>query len=77
MSEQRASWPVRFYRWLFGGPFRQLPPPFGNPVPPELQQFEQETADAQRRAIGGVAQHAPAHHAKSSPARGDSSLERQ
>ena len=36
MSEQRASRPKRFYRWLFGSPFRQLPPAFGNPVPPDL-----------------------------------------
>jgi hypothetical protein len=77
MSEQRASWPRRFYRWLFGGPFRQLPPPFGNPVPPDLQQFEAEARDAQLHGIGGVARQAPAHHAKSSPARDDGSLERQ
>lgn len=77
MSEQRASWPRRFIRWLFGGPFRQLPPPFGNPVPPDLQRFEEEAADATRHAIGGVSHPASSHHAKTQPARQDSSLERQ
>ncbi len=77
MSEQRASWPRRFYRWLFGGPFRQLPPAFGNPVPPDLQKFEAEAEEAGRRGIGGVARQAPAHHAKTHPARPDESLERQ
>lgn len=77
MSEQRASWPKRFIRWLFGSPFRQLPPPFGNPVPLDLQQFEAEADDAQRQGFGGVAGQASSHHAKSSPARGDESLERQ
>ena len=77
MSEQRARWPKRFYRWLFGSPFRQLPPAFGNPVPPDLQQFEAEADAAQRQGIGGVARQAPSHHAKTHPARVDESLERQ
>ena len=77
MSEPRASWPRRFIRWLFGGPFQQLPPQFGSTVPPDLQRFEETAEDADRRGFGTVAQRAPMHHAKTQPARTDSSLERQ
>ena len=37
---------TRFARWLFGSPFRDLPPAFGNTVPPELRAFEAEAAEA-------------------------------
>lgn len=77
MSEKRARWPKRFVRWLFGGPFRQLPPPFGSPVPPDLQRFEDDAADATRHGIGSASHPAPSHHTKTHPARQDESLERQ
>ena len=77
MSEQHASWPKRFVRWLFGGPFRQLPPQYGSTVPPDLQQFEAEAEQMRHQGLGGVAGKAPVRHAKTSPARADSSLERQ
>ena len=33
--------PLRhFARWLFGAPFQELPPEFGDPVPPDLRAFE-------------------------------------
>jgi hypothetical protein len=37
----------RFVRWLFGAPFQNLPPEFGDTVPPELRVFEEEAAQAQ------------------------------
>ncbi|OQA45501.1 MAG: hypothetical protein BWY52_01282 [Chloroflexi bacterium ADurb.Bin325] len=77
MSESNVSWPRRFVRWLFGGPFRQLPPQYGNTVPPDLQQFEEEAANAGRQGFGDVAHGAPVHHAKTQPARPDGSLERR
>lgn len=77
MSEPHVSWPRRFIRWLFGGPFRQLPPQFGSTVPPDLQRFEETAENAGRRPFGHVAQSPPVHHAKTQPARADSSLERQ
>ena len=77
MRHGQITWPRQFARWLFGGPFRALPPPFGNQVPPELRMFRFEAAEAQRRGLGKVAVGMPAHHEKTRPARQDSALERQ
>ena len=44
MSPRVKSYPGRFARWLFGSPFRDLPPAFGDTVPPELRAFEAEAA---------------------------------
>lgn len=41
-------------RWFFGAPFRQLPPGFGETVPPELQAFEANAEEAQRHPKGNV-----------------------
>ena len=71
------SWPNRFARWLFGSPFQELPRPFGDPVPADLQAFEARSSEATRQGIGGVAEPAPTPHKKSRPKRLDSSLERQ
>ncbi|HBY95975.1 MAG TPA: hypothetical protein DEP84_18810 [Chloroflexi bacterium] len=38
----------RFLRWLFGAPFEQLPPEFGDPVPPEVRIFEAEAEEGLR-----------------------------
>ena len=68
---------TRFARWLFGSPFRELPPAFGNTVPPELQVFEAEAAQVSRRGLGGVATPVPVRHRKTHPARLESWMERQ
>jgi hypothetical protein len=44
----------RFIRWLFGAPFEELPSEFGDPVPPELRQFEAETEEVQHHPQGSV-----------------------
>ena len=77
MKRNLRSWPMRFVRWLCGSPFRRLPAAFGNPVPPDLQAFEAQAAEATRRGLGGVAAQAPVPHLKTKPARLDSALERQ
>lgn len=77
MNVQRMSWPKRFIRWIFGGPFQRLPPQFGSMVPPDLQQFEDRAAAARHAGMGRAAQQVPVRHAKTQPARVDSSLERQ
>lgn len=76
----KRSWttrPRRFFRWLFGSPFRSLAPAFGSPLPAELRLFEFQAGEAERHGIGGVASRIPAHHEKTRPARQDSALERQ
>ena len=67
----------RFARWLFGSPFRELPPAFGSTVPPELRAFEAEAAEAGRRGWGGVVAPVPVRHRKTHPERLESWLERQ
>jgi hypothetical protein len=68
---------TRFARWLFGSPFRELPPAFGNTVPTELRVFEAEAAEAGRRGLGGVAAPVLVHHRKTHPKRLESWMERQ
>ncbi len=41
-------------RWFFGAPFRQLPPEFGDAVPPDLQAFEANAEEAQLHPRGSV-----------------------
>ncbi len=77
MSPAWKTWPKRFMRWLLGGPFRRLPATFGDTVPADLRAFQAEAEEAQHHGIGGVAERIPAPHAKTKPARLDSSLERQ
>ena len=77
MSRRMIRYPGRFVRWLFGSPFRELPPAFGNTVPPELRAFEAEAAEAGRRGLGGVAAPVPVRSRKTHPKRLDSWLERQ
>ena len=77
MSRRVRSYPGRFARWLFGSPFRELPPAFGNTVPSELRVFEAEAAEAGRRGLGGVATPVPVHHRKTHPERLESWMERQ
>jgi hypothetical protein len=41
-------------RWFFGAPFRQLPPEFGDTVPPDLRAFEAEAEEVQRHPQGSI-----------------------
>jgi hypothetical protein len=70
------GWINRLVRRLFGAPFENLPPEFGNTVPPELRVFEAEAEEAQHteqsERVGRLAR-----HGRSSPARQDESLKRQ
>ena len=71
------SWANRFVRWLFGSPFRGLPRPFGNPVPPDLEAFEARAKEATHHGLGHAAGQTATPHRKTRPERLDSSLERQ
>jgi hypothetical protein len=77
MTRNLTSWPKRFVRWLFGSPFRGLPPAFGSPVPADLQVFEAQAEEAKHQGIGGVATQTAMPHPKTRPARPDEALERQ
>jgi hypothetical protein len=46
-THEKSNWVRRFLRWLFGSPFKELPPEFGDTVPPELRVFEAEAEEVQ------------------------------
>jgi hypothetical protein len=77
MKERLTQWPRRFGRWLFAGPFRDLPPIYGSTVPPELRRFGAEAVEAAEHGLGKVARRVPVRHGKTRPARDEGWLERQ
>jgi hypothetical protein len=63
-------------RRFFSAPFENLPPEYGDPVPPELRVFEAEAEASQRETREEMG--APeVHDRRSKPARRDESLERE
>jgi hypothetical protein len=59
----------RLTRWFFEAPFRQLPPEFGETVPPELLAFEAKAEESQHHSRERVqpsspngAKQAKSHH---------------
>jgi hypothetical protein len=60
---------------FFRAPFENLPPEYGDPVPPELREFEAE-AEASQREITEV-RTPEMHGQRSHPARQDEWLERE
>jgi hypothetical protein len=48
----QRSW--RFLRWFFGAPFRAMSEAFGDPVPPEVRQFEARAAEIQHLDRGSA-----------------------
>jgi hypothetical protein len=67
----------RFIHWLFGAPFQELPPEFGDPVPSELRVFEAEADQVQHQPQGRVSPQSPDHPEQTKPIRRDESLERE
>ena len=47
MKHKPFEWVRCFLRWLFGAPFQELPPEFGDPVPVELRVFATEVKTIQ------------------------------
>jgi hypothetical protein len=74
---KKSSWIKRFLRWFFGAPVQELPPEFGDPVPPELRTFEVQAEESQHHARSNISAQSPIHHQKSKPVRQDESLERE
>ncbi len=65
-----------FVRRLFGAPFENLPPEFGDTVPPELRAFERE-AQLARHSGESEPGAPPAPHGRSRPNRRDAAQGRQ
>lgn len=54
MKSKSLSWLRRFIGWLFGSPFQELPPEFGDPVPSDLRAFQAKAEESQHRPQGKV-----------------------
>ena len=76
VKHKMLGWVQRFARWLFGAPFEELPPGFGDPAPPELRVFEAEAEEILHHPVGKVSP-PPVQHGSTNPARRDESLERE
>jgi hypothetical protein len=61
MLHKISRWVRRFMRWIFGAPFQDLPPGFGEPMP-EIRAFEEEMEETQHRAHGNVPVASVRHH---------------
>lgn len=62
MKYKAIEWIQRFLRWLFGAPFQELPPEFGDPVPAELHVFAAKVAEIQHRPQSQIPRPSPGHH---------------
>ena len=51
MLHKISRWVRHFMRWIFGSPFRDLPPGFGETMP-EIRGFEEEMKETQNRPHG-------------------------
>jgi hypothetical protein len=62
-----TRWLSRVVRWLFGAPFRDLPPAFGDTVPPELRAYEEQVDEMQHHPVGKVGSSNGHGHKQSKP----------
>jgi hypothetical protein len=76
-THEKSGWLKRFLAWLFGAPFQELPPEFGNPVPTELQVFEYQAEEAQHHPSSKISTLTSVHREQTKPVQQDDSLERQ
>jgi hypothetical protein len=76
-EHKKYGWIQRFLHWLFGAPFQELPPEFGDPVPPELRAFEVKAEEAQHHARGDIPSLSSVHHKPTKPAHEDEFLQRE
>jgi hypothetical protein len=60
-------WLGRAVRWLFGAPFRDLPPAFGDTVPPELRAYEEKVDEMAHHPVGTVSPPKSHGHQRSNP----------
>jgi hypothetical protein len=76
MSRSIVQEVERIARRFFSAPFENLPPEYGDPVPPELRLFEAEAEASQSETVEEI-EMPVVHPHRSQPARQDESLERQ
>lgn len=76
-THKKPGWIRRFVRWLFGAPFQDLPPEFGDPVPSELRVFEAQAEEAQDQVQSKIPKQGAVHYKQTKPVRQDEFLERE
>lgn len=62
-------WLHHAMRWLFGTPFQELPPAFGDTLPPELHAYEAEVDEMEHHPVGDVPSRFSHGHKRSKAAR--------
>jgi hypothetical protein len=67
----------KFFRWLLGAPFQELPAEFGDPVPPELRVFEAEAEERQHHPRGRISPRPSGAHYQTKAVKSDEQLERE
>jgi hypothetical protein len=67
----------KFLRKLLSAPFQELPPEFGDTVPPELRVFEAEAEERQHHSRGKASPHYSAQHYQTKAIKSDEQLERE
>ena len=67
----------RFFRRLLSAPFQELPPEFGDTVPPELRVFEAEAEERQRHPQNDISLRHSARHYQTKAIKSDEQLERE
>jgi hypothetical protein len=66
-----------FLRNLLSAPFQELPPEFGDTVPPELRVFEVEAEDRQHYPRSKVSSRSSGQHYQTKAIKSDERLERE
>jgi hypothetical protein len=69
MSHKLIDVVKRLFRFLPSSPFENLPTEFGDPVPADLREFEQEAEEAQHHPQGSVLERDRSRSEPTSPIR--------
>lgn len=67
----------KFLRNLLSAPFQELPPEFGDTVPPELRVFEAEAEERQHHPRAMVSTRSSGQHYQTKAIKSDEQLERE
>ncbi len=64
----------KFFRRLLSAPFQELPPEFGDTVPPELRVFEAEAEERQHHPLGNTSLRPSTRHYQTKAVKSDEQL---
>ena len=67
----------KFFRKLLSAPFQELPPEFGDTVPPELRAFEAEAEERQHHPLNNTSLRPSHGHYQTKAIKSDEHLDRE